>query len=199
MVHEPGVDHRGLVHDHEVGGQGPIRIALEPPFLKTVFQEAVNGGGPVLRGLGHTFGRPPGGRRQMDANSMPGLERHYRLDDRRLTGSRTTGDDQHLGIQCRGHGRFLLVGEFNPQVRLNPGKHAVGVLRRHPALFVLQPQKMPGDAHLALVERLLIDGRLRRGCVGVQDQAFFPGQAFDSLCAQHRIDLQKRGGLFFKF
>ena len=167
VVHEPDVDHGGFIHDNQIGGQRPFRIALKSPFLKTVFQQAMDGGRPMTCGLRHTFGGPSGGGCQMDPGLASQLKGQNRLDNRCLSGSRSAGDDQNIGIQGLGHGLFLPGGQIEPQMRLHPLQGLGAIHRRQSALFVLQSQQVAGHRHLAVVKRGPVDGRPGRYCFGI--------------------------------
>ena len=121
VVHQEGVDHRGLVDDQEVAVERRILVFLEAALLEAVFEKAVDRLGLVARRLGHPFGGPAGRGGQEDLRPDARKDPEHGVDDRRLPRSGAAGDDQHLVAGDRADRLDLFFGKRDGELLLEPG------------------------------------------------------------------------------
>ena len=70
---EADVEHRGLVEDEEVGGEGGVFVGREAAGGGVVFEQAVDRGGEAAGGFGEALRGAAGGGGEVDADFL-GLE-----------------------------------------------------------------------------------------------------------------------------
>ncbi len=127
VVHQEGVDHRGLVDDQEVAVERRRLVFLESALLEAVFEEAVDRLGLVAGGLGHPLGGPAGRGGEQDLRPDPREDPDHRVDDRRLPGPGAAGDHHHLVAGDRADRLDLLFGQGDGELLLDPGDRLVRV------------------------------------------------------------------------
>ena len=89
---EAGVEHRGLVHDEEIGGERVVFVGGEAAAGGVPLEEAVDGGGEAAGGLGEALGGAAGGRGEVDTDLFGAENFDEGAQDRSFTGTWSTGE-----------------------------------------------------------------------------------------------------------
>ena len=111
VVGEDGVDHGHLVHDDEVGLQGPLTVTQEAHGLRVELQEPVQGLGLPPGRLRHSLRGPAGGRPEEDAPPFLLQDLDDAVHERGLARARPAGDDEDLARDSATNGLPLLRSE----------------------------------------------------------------------------------------
>ena len=93
---EAVVEHRGLVDDEEIGGEGRGFVRNEAAAGGVVFEQAVNRRREAAGGLGKALRGAAGGRGEMDADFLGFQDFNEGAEDRGFSRSRSAGEDREL-------------------------------------------------------------------------------------------------------
>ncbi len=167
VVHQQDIDHGGFVDDHQVGIQRVFLVAQEwTAGARFEFQQAVDGFGFQPGGFAEAFGGPPGRGRQQHGVIARLEQLDNRAGDGALAGARSAGEHADFVGERHAHGFFLLVGQLDGDLCIQPGEGALpvnGLEVAHPvALRQLNAAQPAGDATLAHEERRQEDSLIGR-------------------------------------
>ncbi len=155
---ERQVDHRELVDDEGLPGEGVPLVPLERPLPGLELEDAVDGPGLPAGGLGQPLGRPARRGGQQDLLAPLAEDVDDGPDDGRLARPRAAGDDQDLALERLPDGLPLEGREPEPEFSFRVGDGLVEIEIRRPAGEPGQPVDGPNDLLLGLVKKGQVEG-----------------------------------------
>ncbi len=146
-----GVEHRGLVHDEEVGGERVGLVAGEAAAGGVVLEQAVDGGGEAARGLGQALGGAAGRGREVHADLLRLQDLDEGAEDGGLARAGPAGEDAELRGEREADRDALQLVEGKARLLLGPLHGGVGLDRRQPAADPAEALDDVGDLLLGAV------------------------------------------------
>ena len=156
MVGQDHVEHRDLVDDDQVGGEGLPGVVLEAPGPGLPAQEAVHGARLAARRLRQPLGGAAGRRREEHARPCRLGELDDQAHDGGLAHARTAGQERDRFAQEPVHGGALVSVQLDRGVPLR-GPYAVGVGERVDGRCLEQPAQVGRQSGLRRVVHRQVD------------------------------------------